>query len=326
MALEVRSPSKALPKRVPLVLPEVEEDDRYGLSQAVFEELDSKIKQESKNLKLLGIISPRRSAPPASGTGEKPKQQPAQESEDSTFVSKPLFPSPAIKNPHWPKKSSLTGASSGPESSGDTSTIPKHLPVGFPILRGFFTVLGQTALTAKQLPWLGLLHATVATTDSKCLWELESDLEKKIRLRRESAEAEEKERQLRQKELLNSQRQQRDPHAVFMAEYNRVTDEIRRGAERDQAVLHDLDDALERAEKRRAKEEEQKKEALSLLEQRRKEREERSAARKAEVQKLQDEEEEMRDQVLAATRIRHRFDQAKEKVLKGADVGTLDSY
>ena len=278
-------------KRVPVELPPLDED-KYGMSEDVWKELRETIQSESKSLRTTGTLSPRRERKP-----------------DSELT---LANSVAIKKKVEPKLVAY------PTDTKNRKMLPN--------LRTYFEAIAADGQGPERFGGLRALHEAALEVDSRLLWHVETDLERRIRERTEAAQREEKERKERREKLLAEQRKERDPHGVFLEEYQKSQDDIKHGADADQTNLHNIDQAAARQQREEERKEAARKAAQERVAEMKAERERRSEERRKEIQRLQDEEEEMRDQELAANRVRYRFDAVKKEVLQTGDVSKLDTY
>lgn len=276
------------PRRVPLVVA-ADAADSYGLEEKVWKELLATVESESLAFRRTGKL--REEDPEAATSPER-----------LTLVKKPPPPPP---------------------------TAPREKPSFLLGLRKLYQAMSDNGESAPTTAYHGLLllQRAALCRDSRLLWEAETPLEARIKQRNEAADRESKEKTVRARALLESQKPATDEHGEFNKYYQQSQDDMRLAAARDQAALEEI----ERRAAREVSLGERRKEALREQADARKAaagkaREERTAARKKQLEDLARQDEEMRDNVDAAFRVRAKWESAKAEYMKTNDEAKLDNY
>lgn len=220
----------------------------------------------------------------------------------------------------------------GPRKGGVTHTPrrehkPKNDGPPPPLLRAMrhmFSWFGEAGIGPTSFKGLHALHlAANETSNIPLQWVQDTDLQRRIRERQRALEEQSRARTeamkvLRAEQIAEMSPKRGDVGPTTTAELDRM---------RDQVALDEMERRQKQDEERRSAEEEAAREvAAQRKAERRAAMEARRKEREAKLLELQEMDEDNRDSLLAAERVRVRWEAAKQKAAETGDETILDNY
>lgn len=266
----------SLPKRVPIPLTNIPPEE-----DPVSYEILAICRKEQTNFIGTGMISPRRQNQDSSAADESTPWK------HQYFQPQRPPPLPQI----MPKK---------------TTAVPR----GLPKLRALFAAISKTEARPEQLLGLELLAELAAERDKTVAWTLETELERNVRLRVESLDEAQRSRTEHARQLMLEQVPPKSEREVFLEGYKASQLHYMHASDSDAARIATAERlAVDDERNRQRKEQEQKQLGELRKQQQRENMEKRRKAREAELERLMDEEEDVRDTLDAVKKVRMRLEE-----------------
>jgi hypothetical protein len=183
-------------------------------------------------------------------------------------------------------------------------------PIGLPKLRALFDVIGKTESLPQDCLGLALLALVAGERDKTVAWRQETALERNIRMRVEALDEAQRSRTDHARQLMLEQIPPKSEREAFLEEYKASKLHYMHASDSDAARVAACErQAAEEERQRQRRENEMRQAGEQRKQQQREAMEQRRKARELQLERLLEEEEDVRDTLDAVKKIRMRLEE-----------------